>query len=41
MALGAILLIVGIMVFSGVDKMVETWLVQASPAWLTWLTTSL
>ena len=40
-ALGAILLIVGVMVFNGVDKMVETWLVQASPAWLTWLTTSL
>jgi cytochrome c-type biogenesis protein len=41
MALGAVLLLVGVMVFSGLDKMLETWLVEASPAWLTRLTTSL
>jgi cytochrome c biogenesis protein CcdA len=37
--LGALLVAIGIIVLTGVDKMVETALVQASPAWLTAFTT--
>jgi cytochrome c biogenesis protein CcdA len=40
-ALGALLTILGLAVLSGTDKALETWLVEASPAWLTALTTSL
>lgn len=40
-ALGALLIAVGLLVASGIDKRLETWLVDASPAWLTTLTTSL
>jgi cytochrome c-type biogenesis protein len=39
MALGLLLLVVGLSVASGLDKRVETALVDASPAWLTDLTT--
>jgi cytochrome c-type biogenesis protein len=38
-ALGAILVVIGILVLTGVDKRVEAALVAASPAWLTELTT--
>lgn len=38
-ALGGILLAVGILIVSGLDKKLETVLVDASPAWLTQLTT--
>lgn len=41
MAFGAILLIVGFLVASGLDKRLETWLVDISPDWLTRLTTSI
>lgn len=37
--LGAVLLIVGILIVTGLDKRLETALVAASPAWLTELTT--
>ncbi|MEP6791855.1 MAG: cytochrome c biogenesis CcdA family protein [Ramlibacter sp.] len=37
--LGAFMLLIAAMILSGVDKSVETWLVDASPAWLTELTT--
>jgi cytochrome c-type biogenesis protein len=36
---GAILVTIGALVISGLDKTVETALVQASPQWLTELTT--
>jgi cytochrome c-type biogenesis protein len=39
-AAGALLLAVGLLVVSGLDKRAETWLVEASPPWLTRLTTS-
>lgn len=39
MAMGAILIVFGLLVLTGTDKFVETWLVDASPAWLTHLTT--
>jgi len=38
-ALGGLLVAVGLMIVSGLDKAVETALVNASPAWLTALTT--
>ncbi|QWG14247.1 cytochrome c biogenesis CcdA family protein [Bradyrhizobium sediminis] len=38
-ALGAVLLIVGALILTGMDKAVEAALVEASPAWLTDLTT--
>jgi cytochrome c biogenesis protein CcdA len=38
-ALGAILLAVGVLIVSGLDRTLETVLVDASPAWLTQLTT--
>ncbi len=39
MALGALFVVVGIAIVSGLDKRIETALVDASPAWLTDLTT--
>ena len=39
--LGAALIFIGVAIVSGVDKKVEAWLVDASPEWLTRLTTSL
>ncbi|MBC7455407.1 MAG: sulfite exporter TauE/SafE family protein [Massilia sp.] len=36
---GAILLLLAIMILSGADKQLETWLVEHSPLWLTKLTT--
>jgi len=41
MALGAILITVGVLILSGADKVVETWLLDHSPMWLTRLTTSI
>lgn len=38
--LGAILIVVGVAIMSGLDKRVEAWLVDHSPQWLTALTTS-
>jgi cytochrome c-type biogenesis protein len=38
-ALGVLLLAVGVLVLTGLDKRLETILVEASPAWLTELTT--
>lgn len=38
-AMGAILLGVGVLILSGLDKRIEALLVEASPAWLTELTT--
>jgi cytochrome c-type biogenesis protein len=37
--LGALLIAIGLLVASGLDKRLETLLVDASPAWLTGLTT--
>jgi cytochrome c-type biogenesis protein len=37
--MGALLLSIGVMILSGLDKKLETVLVEASPAWLTNLTT--
>lgn len=39
MALGGLLLMLGFMIASGLDKRIETFLVDLSPAWLTELTT--
>jgi cytochrome c-type biogenesis protein len=39
-AMGALLVAVGIAVITGADKQIEAWLVEHSPQWLTWLTTS-
>ncbi len=38
-ALGAVLVALGVLVLASVDKAAEATLVEASPAWLTWLTT--
>jgi cytochrome c-type biogenesis protein len=38
--MGAVLVAVGLLILSGLDKQAETWLVQASPQWLTRLTTA-
>jgi cytochrome c-type biogenesis protein len=38
-ALGAVLLVTGVLIITGFDKRLETYLVNASPAWLTDLTT--
>lgn len=38
-AMGAILIAIGILILSGFDRQLETWLVEISPAWLTTLTT--
>ncbi len=37
--MGGVLLVVGLLILTGADKRVETWLVEVSPAWLTALTT--
>jgi len=37
--LGAIMVVVAVLIVTGVDKPLESWIVQASPAWLTSLTT--
>jgi len=37
--LGALLVVMGFAVVSGLDKLAETALVEASPTWLTGLTT--
>ena len=39
MVLGAIMIALAMMILSGADKPIETWLVDHSPAWLTKLTT--
>lgn len=39
MVLGGLLLVLGLMIVSGLDKRIETLLVDLSPAWLTELTT--
>jgi cytochrome c-type biogenesis protein len=39
MLMGALLLAVGVLILTGLDKRVEAFLVDASPAWLTELTT--
>jgi cytochrome c biogenesis protein CcdA len=39
-AMGALLVAVGIAVITGADKQIEARLVERSPQWLTWLTTS-
>ena len=39
MLLGVVLLAIGILIVSGLDKRLEAALVEASPAWLTELTT--
>jgi cytochrome c biogenesis protein CcdA len=41
MLLGGFLLLVGLLVATGMDKVLEAWLVELSPEWLTHLTTSL
>lgn len=38
--MGEVLAVVGLLILSGLDKQAETWLVQASPQWLTRLTTA-
>lgn len=38
--LGAIMILLAVMIITGADKPMETWLVNQSPAWLTKLTTS-
>lgn len=37
--LGGVMLLIGVAIFTGLDKQFETWAVQASPDWLTRLTT--
>ena len=39
MLMGAVFVSLGILILSGLDKRLETVLVEASPAWLTQLTT--
>lgn len=39
MAIGGLLVVLGLMIVSGLDKRIETLLVDLSPAWLTQLTT--
>ncbi len=39
LAMGAILIATGLLIVSNLDKMIETFLVEASPEWLTALTT--
>jgi len=39
--LGGLLLVIGLLVLTGLDKRAEIWLIEASPNWLTRLTTSL
>lgn len=39
--LGAVMILLGVLIISGADKLAQTWLVEASPDWLVKLTTSL
>jgi len=39
-AMGALLVLVGALAFTGADKAIETWLVDHMPAWLIALTTA-
>jgi cytochrome c biogenesis protein CcdA len=39
LALGAVMLLLGLSILSGADKRIEAWVVDASPQWLTELTT--
>jgi sulfite exporter TauE/SafE len=39
--LGVSLVVVGLIILFGADKVIETWLVDHSPTWLTELTTRL
>jgi multisubunit Na+/H+ antiporter MnhB subunit len=41
LGLGAILAVLGAAILTGYDKLAETWLLNASPEWLTKLTTSI
>ena len=41
MLLGGFLLLIGVLVATGMDKVLEAWLIDLSPEWLTRLTTSL
>ncbi len=41
LALGAILVVIGLLILTGLDKQIEAYLVAVSPAWLTALTTSI
>lgn len=41
LGMGTVLVLIGGGILTGVDKRVETWLLEASPAWLTTLTTSI
>lgn len=40
-ALGLVLVLAGVMILGGLDKMIETFLVEISPEWLTRLTTAI
>jgi len=40
-ALGAVMLVLGAFILTGVDKQVEAWVLDAAPAWLTGIGTSL
>ena len=41
LGMGAVLVLIGGGILTGADKRIETWLLEASPAWLTTLTTSI
>jgi len=41
LVLGLILVAIGLLILSGLDRSLETWLVERSPQWLTRLTTSI
>lgn len=40
-ALGGVMLLLGILILSGADKLFEAWVLQAAPEWLARLTTSI
>jgi len=37
--LGALMLVVGVLILTGTEKVIEAWLVAMSPEWLTAITT--
>lgn len=41
LVLGAVLVVIGLLILTGLDKQIEAYLVAISPAWLTALTTSI
>jgi len=41
LVLGAVLVVIGLLILTGLDKQIEAYLVAISPAWLTTLTTSI